>query len=78
MAARPESSPPNKKSSRYSGYLKYSGLAVQLLITIAACGWAGGKLDQYLHFKFPVFMLLFGLIGFSVVLYQVYKSVKQE
>lgn len=57
-------------------YLKWSGLAFQLLGGIGLFGWLGYRLDQYLHLNFPVFMLVFGFLVFGAIMYQVYKSVK--
>jgi F0F1-type ATP synthase assembly protein I len=66
----------NKKP--VNAYMKYSGLAFQLLGSMAILGWLGYKLDQKLSLQFPVFMLLFGFLGFGGVMYQVYKSLKQQ
>jgi hypothetical protein len=74
MEERPQ---PNKKKP-VSSYMKYSGLAFQLLGSMAIFGWLGYKLDQKLSLEFPAFMLLFGFLAFGSVMYQVYKSIKQE
>lgn len=76
MALKPGPFPP-RKSSR-SNYLRYSSLALQLLITIAICGWIGYELDQYVGNKYPLFMLLFGLVGFGGVMYKIYRSINQQ
>jgi len=60
-----------------NSYLRYSGLAFQLLAAIGVFGWLGYKLDQYLNLTFPAFMLLFGFLAFAGILYQVYKSLNQ-
>lgn len=77
MAASPDPSQPNKKPNPYNDSLKYSGLAIQFLVTIGVCGWLGYKLDRYLHLKYPVFMILFGFLGFGGVLYQLYRSLNR-
>lgn len=59
-------------------YLKWSGLAFQLFGGIGVFGWLGYKLDQYLALKFPAFMLTFGFLAFGAIMYQVYKSVKDQ
>lgn len=59
-------------------YMKWSGLAFQLLGGIGVFGWLGYKLDQYLELQFPAFMLLFGFLAFGAIMYQVYKSVKNQ
>lgn len=61
-----------------NSYLKWSGLAFQLLGSIGVFGWLGYRLDQYLGLKFPAFMLTFGFLAFGAVMYQVYKSVKNQ
>lgn len=77
MAVRPESSPPNKKLNQYNSYLKYSGLALQLLVAIGVCGWLGHKADQYIDNKYPIFMLLLGFLGFSGMMYHIYRSINR-
>lgn len=69
---------PNKKLKPYNSYLKYSGLAIQLLAAMFFAGWLGYLLDGYLELKFPAFMLLFGFTAFGGMMYQVYKSVKKD
>lgn len=61
-----------------NAYLKWSGLAFQLLGGIGLFGWLGYKLDNYLGLNFPVFMLVFGFLVFIGIMYQVYKSVKNQ
>lgn len=77
MEPKPERSP-RRKPRRYNNYLKYSGLALQLLITIAVCGWLGYKADQYFDNKYPVLMLLLGFLGFGGSMYQVYRSINKQ
>lgn len=65
-----------KKQS--NAYLKWSGLAFQLLGGIGLFGWLGYKLDEYLGLTFPAFMLTLGFLAFGAIMYQVYKSVKNQ
>ena len=78
MAPKPEPSQPNKKLSPYNNYLRYSGLAIQMLVTIGVLGWLGYKADQYFGNKYPLIMLLLGFIGFAGSLYQVYRSINRQ
>jgi F0F1-type ATP synthase assembly protein I len=78
MALKPEPSQHSKKPSRYNSYLRYSGLGFQLLLTIGVCGWLGYEADQYLGNKYPIFMLLLGLLGFGGSMFQVYRSINRE
>jgi len=77
MNAQSSQDQPDKKKPTNS-YLKYSGLAFQLLAAIGIFGWLGYKLDQYWSLKFPAFMLLLGMSAFGVMMYQVYKSINKS
>jgi hypothetical protein len=75
--ASPE--PSHKTKLRPSNtYLKYSGLAFQLLGAIGVMGWLGYKLDQYLGLKIPAFMLLLGFAAFGGMMYQIYRSINRD
>jgi len=69
---------PNKKLKTYNSYLKYSGLAIQLLVVMGVFGWLGHLLDRYLGLKTPAFMLLFGFVAFAGMMYQVYRSINRD
>jgi hypothetical protein len=77
MAESPEPSR-NKKPNQSNSYLKYSGLAVQLLATIGVLGWIGHRIDLWRGLKFPVWMLTLGFFGFVGTMYQVYKAITKE
>lgn len=74
MAESPDPST-SKKPNQYNSYIKYSGLAFQLLATIFICGWIGHKIDQWLNLNFPAFMLSLGFLGFGGMMYQIYRSI---
>lgn len=79
MAQTDPSTRKSKPSDRSSGsYLKYSGLAFQMLAAIGVAGWLGYLLDGRLELKFPAFMLLFGFMAFGGMMYQIYRSVNQN
>jgi hypothetical protein len=78
MAESQDPSRPNRKPNPYNSYLRYSGLAFQLLLAIAVFGFIGYKIDQWLHFKFPAFMLLLGFLAFGGMMYQLYRSINKE
>ncbi len=66
-----------KNSKPYNTYLKYGNLTVQLFAAIALAAWGGYKLDQYLGFAFPVFLLSFVLITFTSMMVMVYRSINK-
>ena len=67
-----------KNSKPYSNYLKYGNLTLQLFGAIALSGWGGYKLDQYLGFSFPVFLLSLVLGTFVGMMIIVYRSINKE
>ena len=59
-----------KQESRNS-YLKFSGLAIQMVVTIGLMTYLGFKIDGWLELKIPVFLVVFSmssLIGFIYIL----------
>lgn len=66
------------KQNPSNSYLKYSNLALQLLLGIGLAGWLGYTLDQYLSISFPAFMLTFGFLAFGGMLYQIYRSLNKD
>jgi hypothetical protein len=68
----------NPKQKAYNSYLKYSSLAIQLLVAIGIFGYLGYRLDGWLNLKFPAFMLLFGFLAFAGMMFQLYRSVKKD
>ncbi len=66
-----------KRPKQFNTYLKYSGLAVQLVITIGIAGWTGYLLDNYFALKFPVFILVFTFSAFAGVMYLLFKSINK-
>lgn len=62
----------------HNQYLKYSGLGLQLLITIGVAGWLGYLLDGHLGLKYPIFMIIFGFMAFAGSLYQWYRMINRE
>lgn len=72
----PEASGP-KKPKPSNDFLKYSSLGLQLVAGIGLAAWLGYKLDQYLHLKFPAFLLGFVFITFGGMMYQLYRSINK-
>jgi hypothetical protein len=61
-------SPKNKLRSN-SGLMRYASMGTQILVTILLFVFAGYKLDQWLHFKFPAFTLGLSLLGVVLGIY---------
>ena len=67
-----------KKPKPSSSYLKYSGLGLQLLLTIGLAAWAGLSLDRYIGIKFPAFLLTFVFAAFGGSMYFLYRVLNKE
>jgi hypothetical protein len=57
-----------------SGFLKYSGLATQMLGTILAFTYLGYRLDGWQQNKVPVWTLILSLASIAASLYLLIKS----
>lgn len=64
----------NNKSNKpkFDGYIKYSGIASQMMIIICAGVFGGLKLDEYCQTK-PIFTAILSVIS---VLFAIYYSIK--
>jgi hypothetical protein len=67
-----------KKQKPFNSYLKYSSLAMQMVVTIGVAAWAGYKADQYLELKFPVFLLTLSFAAFGGIMYKLYRSITRD
>lgn len=68
----------NKASSekgKLQSYLKYSGLAFQMLLVLGLAAYGGMKLDAYVHNTNPWFTIVFMLLGVIGSIYQIIVSV---
>jgi Putative F0F1-ATPase subunit Ca2+/Mg2+ transporter len=71
----PQRTPTDPKPS--NSFLRYSNFAFQLFAGMGLAGWLGYKLDNYLAWGFPVFLLSFVLMVFAGMLYQMNKKLKE-
>lgn len=75
-----QETPPEKKKEEkpYNTYLKYSGLAIQMLVTIGIAGFAGFWIDQQIAWRFPLFLMLFIIMALVGIIYGIIKSSKDD
>jgi len=66
-----------KEEKSPNNFLKYSNLGMQLLLVIGVSSWVGLKIDEYLGFKFPVFLLTLMLLSFAGMMYKLYRSLNE-
>lgn len=67
-----------KKDKHSNSFIKYSGLGIQMLVTLGVGAWLGLKLDQYLNLKYPVFLITFVFVLFGGLMYQLYKTLNKD
>ncbi|MBX2944654.1 MAG: AtpZ/AtpI family protein [Cyclobacteriaceae bacterium] len=58
--------------------MKYSSLALQLLVTIGLFAWLGYQLDQYLQLHYPIFLIVFVFVAFGGMMFQLYRSIDKS
>ncbi len=65
----------NQKPSQGSNnlLLKYAGLTVQILVSLAVAVWLGMKIDEWLTFSTP---LLVWILPFAVIVAMIWKVIK--
>lgn len=61
--------PSKKPKQPQNSYVKYSSLAIQMVVLIVIFVWGGRKLDMLLSLKFPIFTLLLSLAGVFLSIY---------
>ena len=62
-------------AKKASGFLKYSGMATQMLGTILVFTYSGYKLDEWQHNKIPVWTLILSLASIAGSLYLLIKGI---
>jgi len=60
---------------QHNGYLKYSGMAVQMATIIIGGVLGGVELDKWLALKFPAFTLTLTLLSVFLAIYYFIKDV---
>jgi ATP synthase protein I len=57
------------KKRQYDDYIRYSNIALQMAVIIAAGVFGGVKLDEIIHIKFPLFTLVFSMLSVGIAIY---------
>ena len=65
----------NKKKLNYlHGYAKYSSMGFTMIIIIGGGVWGGYLLDQWVGWKFPLFIVLGSMISVAFAIYYFVKD----
>jgi len=67
-----------KDKQQPNSFSKYSGLGLQLLVSIGLAAWLGLKLDRYFELEFPAFLLTLVFSAFGGSMYILYRSLNKE
>jgi predicted MFS family arabinose efflux permease len=66
---------PSLPKKQLSGYVKYSGMAIQMAAIIVGGVLGGIQLDKWLGWKFPVFTLVLTLLSVFLAIYYFIKDI---
>ncbi len=69
---------PNKDSNPRNSYIRFSGLAFQILAAIFLGIWGGMKLDAWLNLKYPIFTLVLAMVTLLGSIYYLIKSLPKS
>lgn len=69
---------PTDPKRPYKSFIRFSGFAFQLLGGIGIMGWLGNRIDLYMGFRFPAFMLSFIILTLAGMLYQINKKLNED
>lgn len=70
--------PQNSKKKLLENYAKYSSIALQMLVIIGAGVFGGYKLDKWAGLKFPLFTVIFSLLGVCAAIFLVTKDLLKK
>ncbi len=68
----------DNKDQRGTNFIKYTGIAFQMLATIGLFAFIGYKIDAYRNSAKPIFTAVISLIGVLLSLYQVVKQLNKK
>jgi uncharacterized membrane protein YbjE (DUF340 family) len=76
----PSKTPSDKKRklTQIDNYLKFSGLAFQMIFVMGLAAWGGHTLDKYLEFTIPVFAIIFIILSLIGILYSLIKYLNSK
>ena len=66
------SSPKNRK--QLNAYVKYSNLAIQMMVIIAIGTYVGFRLDKFIDWDFPVFTVVLSPFSVGVAIWYAVKD----
>jgi nucleoside recognition membrane protein YjiH len=74
----PKANQQPERQSQINDYVKYSGLAFQMAALIFLGYWVGGKLDDWLEFRIPVFTIILIVTFIILTIYSLIRSLPKH
>jgi F0F1-type ATP synthase assembly protein I len=59
-------------------FIKYSNIAIRMIIIILAGVFAGLKLDEYLEMKTSIFTLIFSIVAVVMAMYVIIREISSK
>jgi F0F1-type ATP synthase assembly protein I len=68
----------NNNKNKATNYVKYTGIAFQMLATIGVFAFVGYQIDRYAGNQKLIYTAILGVIGVVASLYQVIRSLNKQ
>lgn len=65
---------PRNKPYKPTPWLRYAGLASEMMVTLGIATFAGYKLDQWTEWGWPIFLIIFPLLALALLLWRLIKA----
>lgn len=59
----------NKQKKKFDDFIRYSGLAFEMIAIMGIGVWVGAKIDQWLELNFPAFTLFLMILSVVGAIY---------
>ena len=69
---------PKQIQKQYNAYVRYSNLAVQMMVIIGGGTYGGFRLDKYLGWKVPVFTIVLSLLSVTAAIWFAVKDLLKK
>ncbi|MCO6494608.1 MAG: AtpZ/AtpI family protein [Bacteroidetes bacterium] len=66
----------NNNQNPLKDYIKYSGIAFQMIVIICLSAFLGNWIDKHFDNKIPIFTLILSLSGVALSIYQLIRTIK--
>ncbi len=67
-----------KRTKNPRSYIRYSGLAFEMMVTISFFTWLGYKIDKKFKLKYPIFISVLSIGSVFLSLYKLIKKLPKD